>query len=165
MTGVDQSGSGRERPVRIDVTASSDAEGRVRFSHEWKFEGEPGPAKSGRIDLPAGQTAYRLQFFLADSTSPKRKLRFKANAAEAMYVAVGQGCPTGPGDGDGQIDFAGPVTPNLLTVVDRNAGDACILGYTLRFDGDPGEQAGQPGKACPPYEYDPEIKNGGGNVE
>ena len=159
-----KSGSGEprqtnSRPVVIEVHAENTPTG-VDFHHKWKFENEPGdPSKKGRIDLPFGDTSYKLRFKLRDETG--KELKFIDPCEQAMYVAVGTRCPSECGDG-GQIDYRYPWTPHQLTVEDLNAGDECTLAFTLRFDGERGQQASDPGRQCPPYEYDPIIKNGGG---
>ena len=155
--------AGPARPVLIEVFANDTPEG-VAFTHVWKFEDIPGdPMKPGTIDLPHGKTAYRLRFRLNDNTRPSKQLKFKNPCTNAMYVAVGGPCPPPAGNGGGQIQFNYPWTPYLLTVDDMNHGNPVLLKYALRFDGEPGHEASNPLKLCPPYEYDPDLKNGGGN--
>jgi hypothetical protein len=151
------------RNVLIDVFADEDASELVDFSHEWRFEDEPhGPPKTGRMDLPAGTVAYRFHFQLRDGT--KRKLKFIDPCEEALWVTVGTDCPKRAGNGSGQIKFDHPYNPHQLIVVDLNSNvPAMLFKYALRFDGEPGEQVGK-STLCPPYEYDPDFKNGGGNT-
>lgn len=158
--------SSRTRNVHVDVFANTSKDGFVEFSHEWKFEDGPPPKDpTGTIDLPEGKTAYRLHFHLRDQTSPRKDLSFIAPSSEAMWVAVGDDCPTCAGNGAGQILFRHPDNPQHLVVDDLNSNvPAMVFQYALRFDGAQGEQAGNPPKQCPPYEYDPDFKNGGGNT-
>ena len=157
--------SARTRNVHVDVFANT-KEGFVEFSHKWKFEDEPPPPDSeGMIDLPAGKTAYQLHFHLKDNTDPKMDLSFIDQASEAMWVAVGGDCPTCAGNGAGQILFNHEPSKQTLVVDDLNSNvPAMKFKYALRFEGAKGQQAGDPPKQCPPYEYDPEFKNGGGNT-
>jgi hypothetical protein len=152
------------RNVMIDVFADEDdSSGLVDFSHEWKFEDEPHePPKSGRMDLPEGKVAYQLHFQLRDGT--KKKLKFIDPCDEAMWVTVGTDCPKRAGNGSGQIKFDHPYNPHHLIADDLNSNvPAMLFKYALRFDGEPGEQVGK-STLCPPYEYDPDFKNGGGNT-
>ena len=150
------------RKVKVDVFADTDDSGLVDFTHEWKFEDEPKqPAKAGRIDLPAGKVAYQLSFRLRDGT--KKRLKFIDPCKEAMWVTVGTDCPKRAGNGSGQIQFNYLYEQDELTVDDLNSNEpAMLFKYALRFDGEPGEQVGK-STLCPPYEYDPDFKNGGGN--
>ena len=158
----------RSRNVHVDVFANTNKEGFVEFSHKWRFEDRPLPADAdpeGMIDLPAGRTAYQLHFHLRDNTDPRKDLSFIAPCSEAMWVAVGEECPTCAGNGAGQIQFKHDPNPHLLVVDDLNSNvPAMVFKYALRFDGLDGHQPGNPPKPCPPYEYDPDLKNGGGNT-
>jgi hypothetical protein len=158
--------SARTRNVHVDVFANTSEEGFVEFSHRWKFEDEPPPPDpTGMIDLPAGKTAYQLHFHLRDNTDPEKNLSFIDPCSEAMWVAVGEDCPSCAGNGAGQILFNHPPNQHQLIVDDLNSNvPAMKFKYALRFEGDKGEQAGDPPKQCPPYEYDPDFKNGGGNT-
>jgi len=158
--------SAHTRNVHVDVFANTSKEGFVEFSHKWKFEDEPPPPDSeGMIDLPAGKTAYQLHFHLKDNTDPKMDLSFIDQASEAMWVAVGDVCPTCAGNGAGQILFNHEPSKQQLVVDDLNSNvPAMKFKYALRFEGAKGQQAGDPPKQCPPYEYDPDFKNGGGNT-
>ncbi|MEO6113238.1 MAG: hypothetical protein ABIP07_02155 [Sphingomicrobium sp.] len=140
--------------VQVDVRASLDDNGGVHFDSLWRHENDPnGVWKSGPIDLPNGPDHYRMEFDLDDKSG--RSLKFYADPAVAMYVNVGS-CPTGSGNGGGQIDFESVTTGNKkLTIKDYNRNPPCALHYMLRF-------TGAASGACPPYKYDPEIKNGGG---
>jgi hypothetical protein len=137
------------RPLIVDVYAFRDGDD-VLFTHAWKRDGDPKRNK-GHIHVPKGESDVPIHFKLHDRTEPKVHLAFISNAADAMWVDLND-CPTCAGNG-GQITFDSSA-PSLLKVTDANSGPECVLHYALRFDGDPlGD--------CPPYEYDPEIRNGG----
>lgn len=144
------------KKINVDVSATRAADGDVQFDCRWKTEADPvGNWNSGPISLPNGSEHYRLVFDLDDKSG--RGLQFYSNPAEAMYVQVGS-CPTGPGDGNGQIVFEEVDShKKKLIIKDYNRGPPCTLHYMLRFEGDAHG-------ACPPYEYDPEIRNGGGGT-
>lgn len=156
-------GTSKVRNVMIDVFADTTASGLVDFSHEWKFEDEPGKVNHGLIDLPAGKVAYQFHFHLKDRTKPGKNLKFLKPCSDSMWVAVGTNCPKGKGNGAGQIRFGHPYNQHRLIVDDLNSNvSATLYQYTLRFTGEPGEQVDK-STPCPPYEYDPDFKNGGGN--
>jgi hypothetical protein len=137
----------RARPLIVDVYAYLEGED-VLFSQAWKREGDAKRSK-GRIDIPHGQQDTPIHFHLHDRTG--LRLSFMSPAADAMWVALDD-CPTCKGDA-GQI-VHDSVSQNQLKVTDLNAGKACTLHYALRFDGNATVEG-------PPYEYDPEIRNGG----
>ena len=144
------------KKINVDVRATCAADGDVQFSCRWKTEADPvGDWNNGPISLPKGPEHYRLVFDLDDKSG--RGLSFYKDPAEAMYVQL-DSCPTGPGDGCGQILFEEvDAHRKKLIIKDYNRGPPCSLHYMLRFEG---ETHG----ACPPYEYDPEIINGGGGT-
>ncbi len=140
--------------INVEVRASRKADGGVHFDTLWRNGTDPnGVWRCDPIDLPHGPDHYRLQFNLEDKSG--RKLEFYGSPKDAMYVKVGA-CPTGPGDGGGQINFeAVDANKKKLTIKDFNRDPPCTLHYMLRFEGDPNG-------TC--YQYDPEIKNGGGGT-
>jgi len=142
--------------IHVDIRASRAGNGSVHFDSWWQYDSDPNDLwQSGPIDLPNGPDHYRLVFDLDDKSG--RHLKFYSDPEDAMYVQVGS-CPSGKGNGNNQIHFETVnSTKKKLTVKDVNRDPPCELHYMLRFDGD------KVGK-CPPYEYDPEIKNGGGGV-
>ena len=143
------------KKITVDVRATSAPNGEVEFDCRWKNDGDPNGWQSGPILLPHGPEHYRLVFDLDDKSG--RKLEFYEKPAEAMYVKVGS-CPSEPGNGDRQIDFEQvDLSKKKLTIKDYNRDSPCSLHYMLRFDGDPHG-------VCPPYQYDPEIRNGGGGI-
>lgn len=147
-------------PVHVQVHAEADDRNCVYFWHDWGFENGPSKGK-GSIELPHKCPETPIHFHLHDHTN--FKLKFMDKSEDCMWVSTGK-CPGERMNEGGQITFPdADSAPNLLKVSDRNAGPECILNYALCFDGLSGHQASDPGKACPPYNYDPEIKNGGGN--
>lgn len=139
--------------IEVDVRASLDENGGVSFDSLWRNKNGPnGVWHSGPIILPNGPDHYRMEFDLNDKSG--QNLTFYPTPADAMYVQVGS-CPSGPGNGAGQIDFETVTNgKKKLTIKDVNQAQ-CNLHYMLRFDG-------KAGVGGPPYQYDPEIRNGGG---
>lgn len=137
------------RPIIADVSAKL-VDNRVGFDLEWRREGDPNP-KTGRIEVGAGDPPTPIHFNLRDNTG--LNLAFKSPGTEAMWVDL-TGCPPQQAGNGGQIDFNSS-SPNLLRVTDANRGPECTLFYMLRFDGHPAANG-------PPFEFDPEIRNGGG---
>jgi hypothetical protein len=144
------------KKIEVDIRATCELDGGVHFDSCWRNEDDPnGVWISGPVDLPYGPDHYRLVFDLDDRSG--HGLEFYNDPDKAMYVQVGC-CPTGAGDGGGQITFEAVTNgKKRLTVKDFNRDPPCDLHYMLRFDGD---KHG----ACPPYKYDPEIRNGGGGT-
>ncbi len=142
--------------IEVDVRASRNANGEVHFDTLWRNEADPKDVwRREPIDLPQGPDHYRMEFRLDDKSG--HNLKFYGEPENAMYVQVGA-CPSGPGNGGGQIDFEDvDANKKKLTIKDFNHDPPCSLYYMLRFDGD---RSG----VCPPYQYDPEIRNGGGGI-
>lgn len=153
------------KTIRVDVRASENEDGTVKFDSYWRHAGgKPGVWKSGIIDLPHGPEHYKLTFDLDDKSG--RNLKFYGTDPthkepdQAMYCQVDPApCPPPKGNGAGQIEYL-DVDVDQLTIKDFNRDPPCTLKYVLRFDGDP--FVGPDGKQYPPYEYDPELRNGGG---
>jgi hypothetical protein len=142
--------------IDVDVRAYIDTiTKKVEFDHEWDAPGKP--KKKGKIEVDYGAYMVPITFHLRDETG--LGLEFYSTAQDAMYVGIGPDCPTGQGNA-GQIQFNSAPKKDKLEVVDANTGDACDLKYTLRFSGNPNAA----GKESAPYEYDPELRNGGGGV-
>ncbi|HEU0310455.1 MAG TPA: hypothetical protein VFR36_04470 [Sphingomicrobium sp.] len=137
------------RIVQVDVYAYREGDD-ILFSHAWRRQGDPNRRK-GKIVIPHGEGDVPIHFHLHDRS--QLNLSFLANPADAMWVDLND-CPTGAGNGN-QINFVHS-SPNLLRVEDDNSDPPCTLHFALRFAGDPTPSGG------PPYEYDPEIRNGGG---
>jgi hypothetical protein len=147
----------RGNPIKVTVIADIDPKTqKVRWNHEWEFEGKPGKYK-GKIDVAEGDWMVPIAFHLRDATG--LRLKFYADPAQAMYVGPAPACPPPQGNG-GQIIFPPSAAPHLLRVRDENSGDPIDLKYALRFDGDPNPAGGE----AAPYVYDPDLKNGGGGI-
>lgn len=145
-------------PIHVDVTASRKGSEDVEFCHSWGIKGQP-KANSGRIDVPKGQPPTDIKFTLVEDTTGLN-LEFYSDPKDAMWVDMAPNCPKIPGDG-GQITFQSS-NKKILRVEDANSGDPCDLKYALRFYGDTKVIDGREYK--PPYEYDPDLKNGGGGI-
>ncbi len=146
-------------PVKVTVTADIDpVTKKVRFDHEWEYEGTGGPVKKGQVEVPSGDWMVPIAFHLKDDTG--LHLKFYGAPADAFYCSAGTACPPPKGDGGGQIIFPAKASSHLLKVSDANTGPPVDLKYALRFDGD----ANPAGNETAPYVYDPELKNGGGGI-
>lgn len=137
------------RTLQVDVYSYREGDD-VLFSHAWRRQGDSRRQK-GQINIPFGERDVPIHFHLHDRSG--LKLKFESTASDAMWVSDTE-CPTAAGNG-GQINFD-QSNPNLLKVSDTNS-EACLLHFALRFTGD--ELNGSTS-----YEYDPEIRNGGGGI-
>ena len=137
------------QPLQVDIYAFRVGDD-VLFTHAWKKQGDP-KSKQGKIEVPRGEPKVPIHFQLHDLTEPKVNLCFYDDACDSIWVDTAD-CPTEAGTG-GQIEY-GPSGGNSLKVTDLNTVK-CTLHYALRFKGATTESG-------PPYEYDPEIRNGGG---
>ena len=146
------------------VLGTPPAADSVQFDCIWRSSTDPvGIWHSGPIDLPPKSGVHKLEFTLDDMSG--KNLEFYPTGDSAMWVDVAA-CPkSDPGNGKNNDQIhdkdVNPVTKKKLTLRDLNKDEPCLLHYALRFDGAPGTDPNT-GAACPPYEYDPEIKNGGG---
>jgi len=136
------------RTLQVDVYAYREGDD-VLFTHAWRRHGDAKRLK-GQLKIPHGQGDVPVHFHLHDRTG--LQLAFERAPSDAMWVSQTE-CPVRAGNG-GQITFLNS-SPNQLIVEDDNSGDECVLHFALRFTGD--ELAGNT-----TYEYDPEIRNGGG---
>lgn len=152
--------------VKVHAIADPTQDSGVNYWEEWKIDLPGHQLQHGGINVPAGQV-YDLHFQLDDESG--RDLFFLGagddNGEDAMWVASGPVsapplCPTTAGNG-GQIEYTTPCSASHLRVTDANEGGACILKYALRFGGN--QFTGPTGREYPPYEHDPDIKNGGGS--
>jgi hypothetical protein len=145
-------------PINVRVTASKDPAGTVVYSHDWDFGG---PVKGGKIEVPKDTPPTNIKFHLTDRTG--LNLKFYPSPSAAFYVDFEPTCPKNAGNAKGEFDLNDPPSSssnNLLTVLDMNK-TACDLKYALRFDGDPYTDSNG---THPPYEYDPDLRNGGGGT-
>lgn len=136
------------KPVEVDVYAHPPGSPEP-YTIEWRFTGEPGQGNTP-IRLPKASGSHDITFNLHDNSG--KELRFKSTVADAIWTTSGNGCPNGPGTGNGQIG-GGSVSNGGMTlqVNDDNSGSPARLHYMLRFDPDPNA-------------FDPEIRNGGGGT-
>lgn len=103
-----------------------------------------------KFDERAGN--FDIEFTLNDKTA--LELAFYPSFEEAMWVAVGDSEPDGPGNGNGAIAPVS-VSDDVLVVTNNNSV-AETLTFILRFTG-----IGTKSVGYPPYVYDPKIVNGG----
>lgn len=143
------------RPIQVDVYAYLEGDD-ILFAQAWRLDGDPARRK-GRIEVAEGEGDVPIKFHLHDRTG--LGLAFlpadPSNQQGPFWCSTGD-CPTAWGDGDGQISGIDS-SKNLLKIVDANSGEPRTLHYALRFSGDPIGSG-------PPYEFDPDIRNGGGGV-
>jgi hypothetical protein len=137
------------------VLGTPPAADSVQFDCIWRSSDDPvGIWHSGPIDLPAKSREHKLEFTLNDMSG--KNLEFCPTGDSAMWVDVDE-CPrSDPGNGkdNGQIRDKAVDAANKKKLTLRDLNDVpCLLHYTLRFNGD---------DLTIPYEYDPDIKNGGG---
>ena len=148
------------RTIHVDVHAEQDDRGGVYFWHEWRFENGPSQGHS-KIEVPRGATDTPIHFHLRDHTN--YKLRFWDDSEECMWISPVR-CPDQKMNDCGQITFPDPKTsPKVLKVQDANSGGEMELNFALSFNGIDGHPHDDPEKWCPPYVYDPIIRNGGTN--
>lgn len=117
---------------------------------DYKHKGGKQDGDKLMFDARAGQ--FDLSFELDDQT--KLKLDFYSDFADAMWIEVGEQCPSGPGNSNGAITAGRKAGPNKLVMTNTNDVEQTLT-FMLRFTGN------SSGTAFPPYEYDPKIVNGG----
>jgi hypothetical protein len=141
------------KAVIVDVFARAERDGRVTFSHEWRWGSGPSEG-TGTIKIPKrlpSEPGTMLHFHLRDETSPKRHLEFAEKEGAAMWVLRNACPPEWKRSDDPQIPPDRMVTgPKLLKVFDENS-EECDLHYRLWFQDKDGNWDA----------YDPDIKNGG----
>ena len=98
-----------------------------------------------RVRLPSNSGSHRFKFKLHDDTT--LNVRFRA-----LGTALGEVCPSGPGDNTGQIIDV-EIDGTKAEFTDSNSGNAITFGYTWFFACDDASQ--QP-------TFDPIVDNGGG---
>lgn len=149
--------------IEVKVRATLDEADRVVFDSIWKREPDK-RWRTGAIDVPKGNTDHDIHFTLDDLTDLDLQFYPDADspkAADQPFWVDATSCPKGGSGTDyGQLYDKKVASKAKLKL--RNKNDtACLLHYALRFTGKPGKQAEDPAKACPPYEYDPDLRNGG----
>lgn len=141
------------KKAKVVVTATPlTATPWVDFSMKADFPDKGGSQDGEKLKFDRGAGAFELSFDLVDKTT--LGLAFYRTVAEAMWVVVGQICPTTAGNGGGAI-IPETVTDKKLIVTNAN-GTAQTLTFALRFTGASSDSS------HPPYVYDPKIINDGG---
>ena len=124
----------------------------VSFAMTSDYVDKGGKQEGDKLKFDANAGDFELSFKLEDQTS--LQLAFYPDFADAMWVAVGDSCPTAAGDGGGAIS-PGAVSNRKLVVGNANAVPQTLT-FALRFTGN------APGGGETTYAYDPKIINGGG---
>jgi len=147
-----------KKPLEVNVDVYAYREGDdVLFAHAWNLEGGQVRNK-GRIKIGAGQGDVPINFVLHDNTKlGLAYLDVDDDGVEGPFWCSQYACPIKWGNGGGQIISIEKLSDTKLKVVDANKGGPRTLHYVLRFNG---KAVG----SGPPYEYDPDIRNGGGGV-
>ena len=141
------------KKTKVTVTASPlNVTPWVDFAMTADYENKGGKQKGDKLEFDANAGDFDLSFDLDDKSG--LQLDFYPDVADAMWVAVGSTCPTGPGNGGGAI-APGSAATNTLVVTNANQV-AETLSFELRFTGN------APGGGQTTYVYDPKIVNGGG---
>ena len=140
-------------PCIVDVFAKTTADGKVEFSHEWRWENGPSEGH-GTIKVPTrleSEPGTPIHFHLRDETKPNRGFTFAKEQGAAMWVQRGS-CPSGDERCDDsefppdQMD----VKPKLLKAHNLNS-EECTLHYRLWVEDKEGYRDS----------YDPDVTNGG----
>ena len=141
------------KKTKVTVTANPlSAAPWASFTMAADYVDKGGKQDGDKLKFDANAGPFDLSFELDDNTS--LGLAFYPDFADAIWVAVGDACPTGPGNGAGAIT-PGSVSNKKLVVTNTNSV-AETLSFELRFTGSAA------GVGVPPYVYDPKIINGGG---
>jgi hypothetical protein len=153
------------RHVEVKVSASLDKNGRVEFDSCWHGDADPaGVWHPSPVDLPKGSGEHLVEFSVDDQTGLDLEFYSNPNSSKKKYQSVWVQVDTCPQGGNGphhkQIREKVRKSGQSLTFKDKN-DTQCDIHYNLRFKGKPGHQADNPARPCPPYEYDPIIRNRG----
>jgi len=141
------------KKTKVTVTASPlSVAPWVSFAMTSDYVDKGGKQEGDKLKFDANAGDFELSFKLEDQSG--QQLAFYPDVDDAIWVAVGDVCPTMPGNGNGAIS-SGSVSNQKLVVNNANAV-AQTLAFALRFTGT--ASAG----GFPPYVYDPLIVNGGG---
>jgi len=125
----------------------------VGFSMIADYKDKGGRQKGETLEFDVNAGPFDLSFELDDQSG--LKLDFYPTFAESMWVAVGELCPLGPGNGEGAItDGKKDEKKNKKIIMTNGNSDSQTLTFMLRFSGNVKDAA------HPPYEYDPKIING-----
>lgn len=151
LAGKEQAAKARD--VHVDVYAYREGED-ILFAQAWKLDGDK-ERKKGHIKIGEGQGDVPISFQLHNRTGLDLAfLPVDDGKQEGPFWCAMHDCPTAWGNGDGQIKSIEILPNDVLRVVDANSGEPCTLHYALRFR--------EPKLASPTYEFDPDIRNGGG---
>lgn len=144
---------GTDKKTKVTVTASPIAVAPwVSFAMKADYPDKGGKQDGEKLKFDARAGAFEISFELDDKTG--LQLAFYPAFADTMWVAVGPDCPAEAGNGGGAIT---PVSVSAKKLVVNNANMvAQTLTFALRFSGT------QSSGGHPPYVYDPQIINGGG---
>ncbi len=121
--------------VQTSLAVTIDGAGGYKFAYSGEFFDEKGNfdfSKKGAVD-----NSVNLSFTIADGSIPG--LKFKANAADAMWIVdkkdvdPATGSPRGPYQGRQFHSFAVSDDGLTLSVTDEN-DDGVLYRYGLRFD-------------------------------
>ena len=142
-----------QKKTLVTVTATAlPASPWVAFAMKADYPDKGGKqdGQSLKFDKLAG--AFDVTFDLVDASG--LNLAFYPEFADAIWVQAGTVCPPAQaGNGNGAIE-AGKVSDKQLKMTNLNASPGTLT-YMLRFTGDARDPL------HPPYEYDPQIINGG----
>jgi hypothetical protein len=143
--------------INVEVIATRDWDEGVNFVCTWEYPQNSGIWHSGKMVFADGDVDRDIEYTLVDRTG--LGLAFASPANEAIWVNFGT-CPTSSqGSDKGQIHGKNKPAPGTLTVKNKN-NVVCKLKYALNFVGTP--YSNPSGAFGPPYQYDPEYRNGGG---
>ena len=141
------------KKTKVAVTASPlSAAPWVSFAMRADYVDKGGKQDGDKLKFDANAGEFELEFKLDDQSG--LQLAFYPDFADAIWVAVGDNCPTAAGNGNGAIS-PGTASQRKLVVSNANAV-AQTLTFALRFAGN------APGGGETSYAYDPKIINGGG---
>jgi hypothetical protein len=139
----------KKTKVTVTATRSSVTQG-AEFTMAADYVDKGGKQDGDKLKFDADAGPFRLSFELDDDSG--LGLAFFPGFADAMWVAVGEACPTMAGNGNGAITPESDPSNKKLVVINANSV-AQTLTFMLRFSGTGGSG---------PYVYDPKIVNGGG---
>lgn len=146
-------------PVSVEVIATLDWDNGVGFLARW--EHPAGVWNSGPMVFKKGDPDRMIEYTLIDQTG--LGLEFHSPADEAIWVDS-NACPVAKppaGSDKGQIKDKNRPAKDKLTL--KNVNDqTCTLHYALRFTGASWTRPDNSRTFDPPYEYDPDYRNGGG---
>lgn len=145
--------AGSAKKTKVKVTASPlNAAPWVDFTMSADFTDGGGRQDGDKLKFDPGVGPFELTFELRDDT--RLGLAFYADAADAIWAAVGTAKPQQSGFASGAIAPVSVADKKLVVTNDNSI--AQTLNFILRFTGT--AMVG----GFPPYVLDPLIVNGGG---